>query len=871
MADVREERAQAPSPGPGLIVRIVAGPAAGREIKLGSDALVLGRVGSAVPGLDEDHELSRSHARISPFDGRVLLEDLGSTNGTFVNGEPVAGPTVVGSGDVVWMGNTTLLVQGADEGLPSVTPAEPPPPSPEGGLLARIAEVSDRHPKRILAALGVFFVAAVVIGGPAIKHFKDQRGFDPPQSEYVRAQDGLAKARGSFPVPLMVLFRENQDVDSPQMKKAIARMASQFRRTNAFDRIYTPYNTGQGSSLFISRDRRSAYLLGFYKTQDQPEREKIADDLRSRLENQPRITFGSATATLPELRDQVRSDLQKSERYGIPILFLLSIFVFRGVVAALLPIIVGIVAIFGTFLSLRGLNAIPGIDINVFALNVVIALGLGLAIDYSLFVVSRYREELVRVGAGRESTESYGATPRPSLEGAQGPVFAGSEREALRRTMMTAGRTIFFSALTVAVAMGSLIVFEQPFIRSIGIGGAVCSLVAVLTALVALPALLAALGPRLNSGSPKRWRRAAERTARYEQEGFWYRLSQTVMRNPGVVAILSAALLIGIGVAATRITFTGVNSSTIPPNLGAKKVDAFMADQFTTEPPAAINLLVRAPASAGAEVQSFADRLGKLSDVAVVPPPVKLRGNVWQVDVLPWTDGLSKEATDIVHKIREMKTPFPVLASGESAGFIDQQHSFKSHVPIAIGILVAATLAILFLMTGSAILPVKSLVMNLLTISAALGVLVLVFQDGRFQSLLDYQTLGKIDASQPILIVAIAFGLSTDYAVFLLTRIAEARAAGASDNDAVAIGLQHTGRIVTQAAFLFCVAVGAFVTSKVLFIKEVGLGMITAVVIDSTIVRGLLVPSLMAMLGAWNWWAPKPLRRLHEKIGLSES
>jgi uncharacterized membrane protein YdfJ with MMPL/SSD domain len=870
VADAREERSQAPPPGSGLIVRIVAGPAAGREIQLGAEALVLGRAGSAVPGLAEDHELSRLHARISRFDGRLLVEDLGSTNGTFVNGEPVAGPTVVGPGDVVWLGNTTLLVQGSEEAPPAVAPAEPPMPSPQGGLLARIAEVSDRYPKRILVGLFIFFVFAVVVGAPAVKRLTDERGFDPPKSEYVLTQDRIAAARGSFTVPLIALIQDNQDVNSPRVRADVERIANAMRREGSFDRIRTAYNSGGGAPSLISRDGKATYLLGFYKDVNQATREKVADRIRKKFEDQPRITFASAPATLPELRDQVRSDLQKSERYGIPILFLLSIFVFRGVVAALLPIIVGVVAIFGTFLSLRGLNAIPGVDINVFALNVVIALGLGLSIDYSLFVVSRYREELARVGKGREHTESYGAIPRPSLEGGGTQPFTGSEREALRRTMMTAGRTILFSAMTVAVAMGSLIVFEQPFIRSIGIGGAVCSLVAVFTALVALPALLAALGPRVNAGAPKRWKLAAERTARLEQRGFWYRLSQAVMRSPGPVALLSAALLIAIGIAFFRIEFTGVNSHTIPHSLGAFKADTVLTRDFASNPDATINVLIEAPASAAGEVQKYAVRLGNLRDVAFVVPPIKLKGALWEVDLRPWTDGLDKHSIDLVHDIRNMKTAFPKFVTGEPAGFIDQQKSFRSRLPLAAAILVVATLVILFLMTGSAVLPVKSLVMNMLTLAAALGVLVLVFQDGRLEKLLGYSSLGKLDASQPILIVAIAFGLSTDYAVFLLTRIAEARAAGASDNEAVAIGLQRTGRIVTQAALLFCVAVGAFVTSKVLFIKEVGLGMITAVIVDSTIVRGLLVPSLMAMLGARNWWAPKSLRWLHEKIGLSE-
>ena len=862
-------RGAAPT-GPGLVVRVVAGPAAGRTVSLGAEPLVLGRDEPALTELSTDHELSRRHAQISRFDGKLLVEDLDSTNGTFVNGGAVAGPTVVGPGDVVWIGNTTLLVQEVDEPLPAVPPAEPPAPSPQGGILAKIADVSNRYPKRVLLALLLFFIASIVIGAPAVGGLKDERGFDPPGAEYVKTEDALASARGSYPVPLVVLIRDNAPTTSPKVRRDVQRIVAAMRREGQFERIQTAYNTGLGSQFFVSRDGRSTFVLGFFKNLEQHDRETIADRLRARFEDQPRITFGSTPATLPELREQVKSDLQKAERLGFPILFLLSIIIFRSVVAALLPMLVGVLTIFGTFLALRGVDAIPGVDINVFALNVVIALGLGLAIDYSLFVVSRYREELARVGRGREHNESYGATAS-GIDDASGTPFSGSEREALRRTMMTAGRTILFSAMTVAVALGSLLVFPQPFIYSIGIGGAVCSMVAVLTALVALPALLAALGPRLNAGAPKRWRAAAERTARLEQGGFWYRLTQFVMRRPATVAILSSALLLAIGGSFLRIDFIGTNSHTIPSSLGAYKADAALKADFATQPSSTISLKVTAPATAGTAVQNYADGLSRLQNVAFVGAPVQLKDGLWQVDIRPWTDGLSDDSSDLVKTIRAAPSPFPVTTSGETSGFIDQQATLKARLPWALAILIVATLIILFLMTGSLVLPVKSLLMNLLTISAALGVLVLVFQDGRFEKLLDYDSLSAVDSSQPILIVAIAFGLSTDYAVFLLTRISEARSAGASDNEAVAIGLQRTGRIVTQAALLFCVAVGAFVSSKVIFIKEVGLGMIVAVAIDSTIVRGLLVPSLMAMLGSRNWWAPRPLRRLHEKIGLSES
>jgi RND superfamily putative drug exporter len=240
------------------------------------------------------------------------------------------------------------------------------------------------------------------------------------------------------------------------------------------------------------------------------------------------------------------------------------------------------------------------------------------------------------------------------------------------------------------------------------------------------------------------------------------------------------------------------------------------------------------------------------------------------VDVQPWLNGLDDQTTELVDDIRSRGAPFPIQTTGESSEFVDEKDSLASRLPLAIVILALTTFVVLFLMTGSVVLPIKSVIMNLLTLSFTLGVLVLIFQDGRFESALDFTSLDAVDIAQPILICAVAFGLSTDYAVFLLGRITEARTHGASDREAIAIGIERTGRIVTQAAILFCLAIGAFATSSVIFIKEVGVGTAVAVIIDSTIIRALLVPSLMAMLGGGNWWAPKPLRKLHNRIGLSE-
>jgi RND superfamily putative drug exporter len=482
--------------------------------------------------------------------------------------------------------------------------------------------------------------------------------------------------------------------------------------------------------------------------------------------------------------------------------------------------------------------------LSIYALNLIIAIGLGLAIDYSLFMVSRYREELERLD-----------TPQ----------------EALRETLATAGRTVAFSAFTVAAALASMLIFPEPFLYSMGVGGILVALLSASVALIVLPAVLALLGPRVNALAPARWKRAAERTARAEGEGFWYRLSHLVMRRPGAFAAGSAALLILIGIPFLGIKFIGVDPTILPKSASAHETFTLVNTTFPPNRTSPIYIAIRAPSSAAAQVQAYAQRLRSLPGAAAVQPPQPVGGGYWRVDVVSKTTYLEKQSQTLVRDIRRINSGFPTYVGGDSASFIDTQDSLAANLPYALAIIAATTLVLLFLMTGSLILPFKTLVMNALTVSAVFGLLVLIFQDGRLESVLRYTGQGALNSTQPLLIGAVVFALSTDYGVFLLTRIKEARDQGLSNDDAIARGLERTGRIVTAAALLFCVAVGAFASSKIVFIKEIGLGLALGVIIDATLVRGLLVPSLMKLLGDWNWWAPEPLRRLHARIGLRES
>jgi RND superfamily putative drug exporter len=437
--------------------------------------------------------------------------------------------------------------------------------------------------------------------------------------------------------------------------------------------------------------------------------------------------------------------------------------------------------------------------------------------------------------------------------------------------MRTAGRTVLFSSLTVAAALASLMVFPQRFLYSMGIGGSIVAVFAALVSLIVLPAVLSLLGPRVNAGAPRFLQRRADRDARSERSGFWYRLSQFVMRRPLPIAISSAALLIALGIPFLQIKFTGVDAQVLPESASARQVDDALTRSFppfTTSP-------IRVVVDGGGRpaVSRVTAELRDMQGIASVGRPTSLRGGVTVIDAVSKHAYVDTASKDTVRKIRDLPAPAgaTVAVTGISAHYVDFESSVSRHIPIALGIIVAATLIILFAMTGSVILPVKSLLMNALNLCAVFGILVLIFQDGRLEGLLGYSSQGALEETMPILLFALAFGLSTDYAVFLLSRIKEAYDGGASNADSVAIGLERTGRIVTAAAVLFAIAIGAFATSQIVFIKENGVGTALAVLIDASIIRALLVPSLMELLGEWNWWAPAPLRRLHNRWGVSEA
>ncbi len=700
-----------------------------------------------------------------------------------------------------------------------------------------LARLADRRPGRVGLIAIAFFLLAGVLGGSVADRL-DPYGADDPSTEAVEAREQLQDAGNRIPAVLVVV--EDAPVVQPATRKRIAALERELTARVDVKSVSSFYTTR--SRDFVSKDGDSTYLAVSLVPIDDKEWQAAGGEIADELAGRPGITVGGAAVAQEQVNKQVEEDLKRAELLAFPLLFLLSFLFFRSLVAALLPVMIGVLAIVGTFLILRVASEFG--SISIFALNLTTGLGLGLAIDYSLFIVSRYREEIAKDGPGLP---------------------------AMRRVLATAGRTVFFSSLTVAAALASLLVFPQRFLYSMGLGGSLVVLLAALISLTVLPAVLTLLGTRVNSLSPRFLQRRAEAETRTDEHGFWYRLSRLVMRRPLPIATLSALFLIVLGLPFFSIKFNTVDPEVLPKDASARQAYDTVSAEFPPYRETPIWLSVKGATQEQTAV--LVAEVRRTPGVAAVAPPQPLDGGVTAIQAISANPFAIEASQSTVERLRDVPAPAgaTVLVGGATADFIDFQDSLTRHLPIAFAIIVIATLVILFLMTGSVVLPIKSLIMNVLNLSAVFGLLVLIFQDGRFESLLDYTSTGAIEQTMPILLFAVAFGLSTDYAVFLLSRIKEARDNGASDSESVAIGLERTGRIVTAAALLFAVAIGAFATSQIIFIKQNGVGTALAVLIDASIIRALLVPSLMELLGKWNWWAPAPLRRLYERFGISET
>ncbi len=695
------------------------------------------------------------------------------------------------------------------------------------------AELIHRRARLTLAITAALTVAAGAVGAGVVGSLSSGGSSDPNAPSVIAGKQLVAATGVSVQPGVVVLVRTSGPVLTRGGRALVARVAHDVGSQRAIARV-TSVLDARRPALLLSRDGRATLVLGFFGARaPETAATAAARQIERDLRGVRGVVVGGNQLTFSQLEATISSQLPRIELIAFSILLLLSLIAFRGVLAAALPLMVGAVAVAGSLLIMRALAQVT--SLSVYSLNLVTGLGLGLAIDYSLFVVYRYREEAALRGHGCE---------------------------ALQRTLDTAGRTVAFSALTVSVALLSLLVFPQPMLSSMGIAAALVTVFAATAALIPLCAMLALLGPRINALSTARLHRARVRAQGPVAGGRWYRLASSVMRRPGRVAAACSAGLLLVGLPALHLRLGSTDSRALAPGSGPRVVEAAIAGQFAADPADPVVAFAHAPERARSALDRYRSRLMDLRDVAFVEPPRRLTAGAWSIEVVAAQPPLSAASQRLIAQMYALHAPVPVAATGVAAGQYDEHVSLRSHIALALAILAVTTLLVLFTMTGSVVLAIKSLLMNLLSLSAAFGILVFIFQDGRLQGLLGYTATGSLEQTNMIILFIIAFGLSTDYGVFLLARIKEAHDAGSSDEVAVATGLERSGRVVSAAALLFCAAVGSLAASSVASLKEFGAGVALAVMIDSTVVRALLVPALMALLGRANWWAPHPLRPL---------
>jgi RND superfamily putative drug exporter len=749
-------------------------------------------------------------------------------------------------------------------------------------MFAAIGKFVYRRRWLVLAG-GIIFITLSIVYGTTLFGQLKGGGFEDPASESSKAAEALHRDLNKEDASLVVLFtsKDGSLVESSSYRQAVETTLANINGKEGVKSITSFYNTG--APQLVSNDKTSTYAVVSLAGDDE-EQEKHAINLRPLITSDILLVrVGGQAWVFEQISEQVSKDLETAEMMTFPILAILLVFIFGSLIAAALPLAIGGIAILGAFLILRVLANFT--DVSIFAINIITMLGLGLAIDYSLFVVSRFREELKR--------------------------HNGDVPAALSRTMQTAGRTVLFSGLTVAISLLSLLVFPMMFLRSMGLGGAAAVLVAVVASLTVLPAVLALLGNRVNSLNVWSLIRRNKRPENIEnaQTGMWYRISTFVMKRPTIVLVVSLIPLIIMGLPFLRVELTTADARSLPTGAESRVVSEVLERDFPRNETAPIQLVVRSqePVLSQAGISTLYDYTRQLvqlpgvrrvdslvtldpsldkaaysgfySDASLAQNPQAqaaaaqyANGNFTLVSVLYDTHPLSDESQQLVRDIRALSVPsgLSVQVSGASAYQVDFLVSLGKSIPYALVIILVTIFVLLFLMLGSVVIPVKAVVLNVLSLSVSFGALVWVFQDGNLSNLLGFTPLGSIDGTQPILIFAIAFGLSMDYEVFLLSRVKEHYDRTGNNTASVALGVQKTGGIITSAAILLVVVIGGFATGQILFIKQIGVGLALAILVDATIVRVLLVPATMRLLGKYNWWAPAPLTALYKRMGMSE-
>jgi trehalose monomycolate/heme transporter len=711
-------------------------------------------------------------------------------------------------------------------------------------MFERWGRTANRRRRLILLIALLVAVLGGVWGTSIFAKVQTAGGFDAPNSQSQHEASLATKAFGRDAGDVVVLYSSKTlTTAAPAFRSAVTQTLAALPHSRV--ESYASY-WSTGSRQFVSASGRQTYavieLAGSSDTARQASYDAIKTDLSA---SGLRSQAGGVVPTNETIDKQTTASITRAEGLSFPILLILLLVIFGSLTAACLPLAIGALGILGSFTALRLLTLVTGV--SVFSLNITTILGLGLGIDYGLFLVTRFREELRR----QDSVE-----------------------DAVARTVATAGRTVLVSGITVAIVLASLMLFPETILRSIGYGGVATVVVDMLAALTVLPALLAVLGPKVNS---LRIRRSVQRPPAAEDRGGWYRLAHSVMRRPLLYAVPIVVLLLGLGSPFLHVVWGGVDASVLPASAAPRVVTEALNRDFPGNPAAPIEALVqfRGPVAASpartAGLAAYASRLGHVPGVTAARV-TGVRGNVARIDLSYGPGPYTPQARAIAGHVRDVAAPPGATAQvgGQTAALADQLSSIGRTLPWMALAVVIATFLLLFLAFGSLVLPLEAIVANILSLSAMYGVVTWIFQDGHLSGLLGFTPNGTISPTIPVLMFAIMFGLSMDYEVFLLSRIRERYVATGDNTAAIASGLQRTGGVITSAALLLVIVIGMFSLSSITFIKLLGVGMIVALILDATLVRMLLVPAAMRLLGDANWWAPAPLRRLYTRYGIRE-
>ncbi|MFF3850486.1 MMPL family transporter [Streptomyces sp. NPDC002328] len=689
---------------------------------------------------------------------------------------------------------------------------------------------------------------AVLAGAYGVGVFGDMKpgGFEDPGSE---SRTAARLAEQAFPqrAPDAVIVYRDDDrtVDDPSFRTAVVESVEALPKSEVTG--YAHFWMTEMPQQ-VSRDRHATYVVMNLEGSDDNGKEESYKAIKDKLDVPGLTTLrGGPVPTGHQAGDEIGKDLGMAEGLSFPVLFILLVVVFGGLAAASLPLVVGGLSIIGSMAVLRVIAQVT--DVSVFAMSLVTVLGLAVAIDYGLLIVSRYREELARGLTGED---------------------------ALARTVATAGRTVVISGITVAVALAGMTFFPFGFLKSMAYGGMAAVVLSVFFSLIALPAALAVLGPKVNALSLRRKKSAAP-AASANGQGAWYRLAHGLMRRPVLVGLGTLVVLVALALPSLRIEFGANDARQLPNSAEGRKVHNSLERDFDGDAAKSIDALLTLKGDAtspqeGAAVQAYADRLGAVEG-AKGAQITGATGTTARVSVTFEGTAVSPEARDLVNRLKDVAPPPGAKAyfGGETAVFDDTLDALGRVLPWMLLYIAVATYLLLFLSFGSVLLPLKAIAMNLLSLSATFGVLVWIFQDGHLTGLLRFDPTGNIEPNMPIMLFALIFGLSMDYEVFLVSRIREQYDTLGDPTAAVATGLQSIGRLIASAALLMIVPLAAMATSGVLTMKLFGVGMVFAILLDVAVVRILLVPAVMKLMGRAGWWAPGPLARFYTRYGIKET